>query len=280
MNLKTEDNNMNAYTDINMNENTNVENEFGMYGELNNNDIMNQFEDTPYVAQTNIPENEPKKKSLKDILLTALGLIIFVGIAGWCLVSGLKALFLAPVHPMEEAFTNLVKGDIYEGTINCISPEVGELKHTINFIPAGTEHFYLMVSEDGTTIIPIRASKKWDTLYVGTEWLDVALQERAIVREMDYKVKKELMSDIATAFATEGIKMEQTYYLDLNANKMGGLQIFVGVALLLCIIYFGFVAKKLENDDRTFTTVLSGAMLVLGFASLAITIYLLNMVGL
>lgn len=280
MNLKTEDNNMNTQTDVNMNENNSVGNEFGMYGELKQNDVMNQFEDTPYVTQTNVSENEPEQKSLKDILLTALGLIIFVAIAGWCLVSGAKALFLAPVHPMEEAFTNLVEGDIYEGTITCISPEVGELKHTINFIPAGTEHFYLMVSEDGTTIIPIRASKEWDTLYPGTEWLDVALQERAIVREMDYKVKNELMSDIATAFAAEGIKMEQTYYLDLNANKMGGLQMFAGVALFLCIIYFCFIAKKIENDDRTFTTVLAGVMLVLGFASLAVIIYLLNMVGL
>lgn len=274
MELKTNDNDMNMYTGNDMNTN-NVQSEFGMYDELQSNDTMNQFDDTPYVSQT----KEPEKKSIKDILLIALGLAMFFGIAGWCLVSGAKALFLAPVHPMEEAFTNLVEGDVYEGTITCISPEIGELKHTINFIPAGTEHFYLMISEDGTTVIPIRASKEWDTLYATTEWFDVSLQERAIVREMDYKVKNELMSDIATAFAAEGIKMEQTYYLDLNANKMGTLQIIAGIAIILCIIYFGFIAKRMENNNGMLTTVIGGVMLVIGFVAAGLIIYLLNMVG-
>lgn len=274
MNLKTDDNNMNMYTNDDRNTND-VQSEFGMYDELQTNDIMNQFDDTPYVSET----KEPEKKSIKDILLIALGLVMFLGIAGWCLVSGAKALFLAPVHPMEEAFTNLVKGDVYEGTITCISPEIGELKHTINFIPAGTEHFYLMISADGTTVIPIRASKKWDTQYATMEWFDVSLQERAIVREMDYKVKNELMSDIITAFAEDGIHMEQTYYLDLNANKMGVLQIIAGIAIILCITYFGIIAKCMKNDNGMITTVIGGVMLVIGFVAAGLIIYLLNMVG-
>ncbi len=271
MELNTKDNETNMYKSETLDSN----NDFGIYDELQSDDIMNQFEVTSYVADTKVPE----KKSLKDILLTALGLFIFVGIAGWCLVSGVKAMFLAPVHPMEEAFTNLVEGDIYEGTITCISPEVGELKHTINFIPAGTEHFYFTVSEDGTTVIPIRASKKWDKLYATSDWLDVSLQEKAIVREMDYKVKSELMSDIVSAFAAEGIKVETTYYLDLNANKMAGLQIFAGVSLLLCIIYFSVIAKRIK-DNQTYSTTIGGIMLLLGFVSGGMIIYLLNMVGL
>lgn len=274
MNLKTEDNN--TYTNNNMNENGNIEDEFGKYDDLYNQSYTNEVEDTPYVSVV----KEPEKKSLKDKLLIGLGLIMFIGIAGWCLFSGAKALFFAPVHSMEEAFTSLVEGDVYEGTITCISPEVGELKHTINFIPAGTEHFYLMVSEDGTSVVPIRASKKWDTLYASTDWLEVSLQERGIVREMDYKVKSELMSDIAAAFTAEGIKVEQTYYLDLNANKMGTLQIFAGIAILVCIVYFGFVANRIKNDNGTFSTVVGGIMLVIGFVAAGLIIYLLNMVGL
>ena len=42
----------------------------------------------------------------------------------------------------EEAFSGLVKGDVYEGMISCVTPEVGELKHTINFIPAGTDEYF------------------------------------------------------------------------------------------------------------------------------------------
>ncbi len=274
MNLKAEDNN--TFTSNNMNGNDNVENVFGKYDDLYNQSYTNEVQDTPYVSAV----KEPEKKSLKDKLLLVLGLIMFVGIAVWCLFSGAKALFFAPVHSMEEAFTDLVEGDVYEGTITCISPEVGELKHTINFIPAGTEHFYLMVSEDGTSVVPIRASKKWDTLYASTDWLEVSLQERGIVREMDYKVKSELMSDIVAAFTAEGIKVEQTYYLDLNANKMGALQIFAGIAILLCIVYFGFIVKRVKNDNGTFSVTISGIMLVLGFVAACLIIYLLNMVGL
>lgn len=274
MNLKTDDNNMNMYTNDDRNTND-AQGEFGMYDELQNNDIMNQFGDTPYVSQT----IEPEKRSIKDTLLITLGLVMFLSVAVWSLVSGAKALFFAPVHPMEEAFANLVKGDVYEGTITCISPEIGELKHTINFIPAGTEHFYLMISADGTTVIPIRASKKWDTLYATTEWLDVSLQERAIVREMDAKVKNELMSDIIAACAEDGIQMEQTYYLDLNANKLGVLQIIAGISIILCIIYFGVITKYMKNDNGVITTVIGGVMLVIGFVTGGVIIYLLNMVG-
>lgn len=274
MNLQTEDNNM--FTSNSMNESDVRENEFEKYDDLYNQNFSNEVEETPYVSAV----KEPEKKSLKDKVLIALGLVIFIGIAVWCLVSGAKALFFAPVHSMEDAFTDLVEGDVYEGTITCISPEVGELKHTINFIPAGTEHFYLMVSEDGTSVVPIRASKKWDTLYASTDWLEVSLQERGIVREMDYKVKSELMSDIAAAFTTEGIKVEQSYYLDLNANKMGTLQIVAGIAILLCIVYFGFFANRVKNDNGTFSVTINGIMLVLGFVAACLIIYLLNMVGL
>jgi len=214
---------------------------------------------------------------LKDILLIALGIVILVGISFWCLISGVKTLFLAPIHPMDEAFTNLVEGDVYEGTISCISPEIGELKHTINFIPAGTEHFYLMISEDGTTMIPIRASSKWDTLYVSDNWFDVSLQERGIVREMDYKVRSELMSDIASIFIAEGIQFEQKYYLDLNANKIGALQLFAGIALIICILYFAVFAKRLKEDDNTKKSAIAGVVYALGFISLILIIYLLNM---
>lgn len=279
MNLKTEYNNMDMYTSNSGIENTNVENsyienDFAPYDESQIDSIMQQYDE----RMNGIKTEEPKIKSLKDRFWSVLGIIIFVGIAGWCLGSGINALFIAPVHPMEEAFTNLVVGDVYEGNITCISTEIGELKHTINFIPAGTEHFYLMVSEDGTNIIPIRASKEWDDLYTGLAWQDVSLQERGIMRKINYKVKSELMSGLAPVLAEEGIQFEQTYYLDLNANKLGALQIFAGIALIMCIIYFTVVSKRLDEGGKPFKTAVAGGMFILGFVSLAIIIYLLNMV--
>ena len=249
---------------------------FHGYEELQNDDFMNQFEEQPYVTTM----SEPAKKGFKEIASLVLILLLFGGVAIWCLVSGTKGLLLANTHNMDEAFTNVIKGDVYEGTISYISPEFCELKHTINLIPAGTEHFYLMFSPDGTKVIPIRASKKWDTQFVADSVQTVSLQERGIVREMDYKVRNEL-SSIVTAFAEEGIEVEPTLYIDLNTNKLSVLQIITGISIILCVIYFTTIGKDVNVNTikgSVSSSPLALFMLVLLFVTFGMLIYLLNMV--
>lgn len=249
---------------------------FHGYEELKDDDFMNQFEEQPYV--TSMPE--PAKKGFKEIVSLVLILLLFGGVAIWCLVSGTKGLFGANTHTMDEAFTNVIKGDVYEGTISYISPEFCELKHTINLIPAGTEHFYLMFSPDGTKVIPIRASKKWDTQFVGDSVQTVSLQERGIVREMDYKVRKEL-SSIVTAFAEEGIQVEPALYIDLNTNKLSVLQIIIGISIILCAVYFAITGKRADGTiiKEALHSPITLFMTVLLFITFGGIIYLLNMVG-
>lgn len=163
----------------------NTQDGFGRYEELRDDNLMSQFEDEPYVTRV----EPPKKKSFKEKISFAIFFLMIVGVSGWCLISGVRGLLLAPVHSMDEAFTKLVEGDVYEGTIDYITPEIGELKHTINFIPAGTEHYYLMYLEGVAKAVPIRVPKKWDKEYTGNAAMEVSLQARGIVREMDYDVR-------------------------------------------------------------------------------------------
>lgn len=241
--------------------------------ELKSNDMMNQMDDAPFVVQP----KEPKKKSVVEMFAIIIGLIMIVGLAGWCLMSGVNAMFLATEHPMEEAFSGLVKGDVYEGMISCVTPEVGELKHTINFIPAGTEHFYMMVSEDASKVILVRASSKWHDLIADGALVEVALQERGIVREMDYKVKHELVSNIISSLSAQGIEVEQNLYLDLNANKMGILQLFAGISIIVCALYFAIIARKGNGNGNELKT--SAPVGILMLVTGGVIIYLLNMVG-
>lgn len=247
---------------------------FAGYEELQKDDFMEQFEEQPYVSSA----PEPVKKSFKEKASIACILAVFAFLTGWCLWSGLKGLFFANSHSMQEAYTNLIKGDIYEGQITYISPEFCELKHTINLIPAGTEHFYLMFSEDGKYVVPIRASKDWDNQYVGDTIMTVSLQGKGIVREMDYKVKNEL-SPIVTAFQEEGIQVEPALYIDLISDRLSMMQVITGIGLLISVIYFAFIADKkvITTVKGSLSTPAALLMSVIIFVAFIMLIYLLNM---
>lgn len=276
MQLKQSDETLNRNLNQEQGNPNDVRDEFGEYKKSQNDGFMDQFEEQTYVSS--MPE--PEKKGFKEKASIACIVLIFGSLTLWCLLSGVKGLFLANTHSMDEAFTNLIKGDIYEGEISYISPEFCELKHTINLIPAGTEHFYLMFSPDGEHVVPIRASKKWDKQFAGDSVQMVSLKEKGIVREMDYKVRGEL-SSIVTAFAEEGIKVEPSLYVDLIADRMSVLQIIAGILIIVCVVYFVFIADKevITSVRGSFSSPAAFIMSVLVFVVLGMLIYLLNMVG-
>ena len=215
------------------------------------------------------------KRVQRVFFLSFFFMILIAGATGWCFISGFKGMFLAPVHSMDEAYVNLVEGDVYEGTISCISSEVGELKHLVKIIPIGTEHFYLMFSEDGTKAIPIRVPKKWDKQFTNDSVMEVSLQERGVVREMYYKVKYNLISSVASELATQGVSVEENLYLDLNANKICVLQIITGIFSILCCIYFGLAIKRGEiNGEKTIVRRCMNGLLIV---TLVMAIYVLSM---
>ncbi|MCM1179182.1 MAG: hypothetical protein NC347_02915 [Clostridium sp.] len=248
----------------------------GLDESLPEDDFMNQFEEPAYVSS--MPE--PKKKDGKQIAALAFILLLFGGMSIWCLLSGAKGLFLANTHPMDEAFTNLIKGDVYEGQIMYISPEVGELKHTINFIPAGTEHFYLMFSEDGEHVVPIRAPKDWHNQYTGDSVQTVSLQGRGMVRQMDSEVRSEFSSYV-TAFGEEGIKMEPNLYVDLTSNKISILQIIAGILMIICLVYFTLIADKevVTTGTGSFRSPAAFIVSALALVAAGMLIYVMNMAG-
>lgn len=161
---------------------------FGKYDGLKNDDRMAQFEEKPYVVS--MPEKTGKTKKGAKYMFSAIFLIVMlIIVTGWCLWSGIRGLWLTTPHSMDEIFTNMVKGDVYEGEISLASKEYCELKHTINLIPAGTEHFYLIYSPEMDKVIVLRAPKGWDKDFSDDALNQLSLQERGVVRELDHKVK-------------------------------------------------------------------------------------------
>lgn len=250
------------------------QNGFGQYEELLDDSRMEQFTDEP--IRTTLPE-EPKKKSVKEVLSLVLIVAMIAGVSIWNLWSGLRGLFFAPAHPLEEVFSGMVKGDVYEGAVAYASKEYCSLKHTINLIPAGTEHYYIMYAAEMDKIILIRAPKGWDKEFTNDAWNVVSRQERGIVRKLDYDVQRELASDAGFG----EICVDMQLYLDLIGNRMCYMQIFAGVSLIFCSIYFSVFTKKQEKLTRE-AVKSSRVMLfvfVLFFITLILLIYLLNMAG-
>lgn len=247
---------------------------FGKYDELQSKNVMEQFVEEPIV--NTLPEKQ-EKKSIKDKLYTMLFLIIIVGLAAWFLWSGIRGLLFANSHPMDDVFINAVKGDVYEGDITLASKEYCALKHTVNFVPAGTEHFYLLYSPGMDMAISLRAQEDWDESFGNDIVNEISLNGRGIVRELDYEVKQEL-SSIVSLLETEGIHVEQNLYIDLTANKMCCMQIFEGFSLILCIIYFSLRFYK-KTESASYSRPITIAMIVLLMVTLGMVIYLLNMVG-
>lgn len=250
------------------------QNGFGQYEELLDDSRMEQFVDEP--IRTTLPE-EPKKKGVKEVLSLLFVVAMVAWVSIWSLWSGIKGLFFSPVHPLEEVFSSMVKGDVYEGEVAYASKEYCYLKHTINLIPAGTEHYYIMYASEMDKIILIRAPKGWDKEFTDDVWNVVSRQERGIVRKLDYDVQKELAADAGFG----ELCVDTHLYLDLMGNRMCYMQIFTGVSLIFCSIYFSVFTKKQEKVTKE--AVESSPVLLFASALFIVTmvliIYLLNMAG-
>ena len=228
---------------------------FGQYDELWDNSIMEQFEEEP--IQITLPEKS--KKGRKEMLSLLLIAAMVLSTAVWCLWSGMKGLFFAPVHPMEEVFTGMIKGEVYEGEIVYASKEYCSLKHTINLIPAGTEHFYLMYALEMDKVILIRAPKGWDKNFTNDEI------QRKVVSNAD----------------SVEIQVETPLYLDLMGNKICYLQIFTGISLIFCSIFLVVFTKKERTADKEGQKkkFCDGIFIVFFFVTMILLVYLLNMTG-
>lgn len=245
---------------------------FGQYNELQDNSIMEQFEEEP--IQVTLPEKS--KKMGKEMLSLLLVAAMVLCTAAWCLWSGIKGLFFAPVHPMEEIFTGMIKGEVYEGDIIYASRECCSLKHTINLIPVGTEHFYLMYAENMDKIILIRAPKGWDKDFANDTVNLVSEKARGIVRKLDY----EIQTNMSNANSGE-IQVETQLYLDLMGNKICYLQIFTGISLIFCSVFLVLFTKKegMADKERQKKKFRDGLFIVFFSITMIFLVYLLNMAG-
>lgn len=179
------------------------------------------------------------------------GLLIFViaviVIALWCIVSGIIGLIGRNKINTQTLFENgYHKGDFFEGEISYGSDCVLCMKHTINFIPAAYEYYYVIMSEDFSGAALVRADKHFGENFVnGTAAQPLNASGR--VKATEYKTERELTS-VQSELAAIGIHLSIDNYVDLLSSKYYTLRIAAGIAYVAILTGFAFVFRSQKSN--------------------------------
>lgn len=213
----------------------------------------------------------------KSKILTGFGYVILAAVLLWLIISGAVALMKNGSASPDDA----QKGDVCEFTA-IFADEAFEVKNTVNFIPTGKEHYYLMVSEDGIVRFLVRAKPSWIDKHFSesgfAESGGVKIKGRIV--SMDYKLIQEAKDINNMLLRSEAITEEESinvyYYIDARYKEFGGLRLLCGGGIVvICVLSFlGSRSGMLQSNNAI--------KIVLGVAALGIsllTIYTLTVGG-
>ncbi len=134
----------------------------------------------------------------------------------------------------------LSEGTYVEGTAHFASGEFLEVKHTVNFIPTGYDHFFLIFSEDMNRCVVVRADKDW-----AEEFSEEGFGENApvsgFVKDLDHDVQKELLSITQQA---DYPLTAAGYYIDTLAYRYALFTILAVAAAVGAGLGIFFLLKK------------------------------------
>lgn len=173
------------------------------------------------------------------------------------------------------------RGDVCEFTA-LYAGEILEMKHSINFIPTGNEHYFLAVSDDGVVRYLVRAKPSWIEKRFGGNGLAISggVTIKGSLVRTEYEMIKEI-NELNVRLMQNGLiesdeALSTSYYIDARYREFGLLRILCGVGIIVVavLIFIGGKSGMLPNNK--------GAALIVGLISLGVavlTIYTLSVGG-
>lgn len=207
--------------------------------------------------------------------LTGFGIVFFAMCLLFLVVTGAVSLLKDGSASPETA----EQGDVCEFTA-IFAEEALEMKHTINFIPTGREHYYMAVSEDGLVRFLVRAKPSWIEKRFGSSGSESEVTVKGRVVRVEYEMIKEInelnIRLLQNGLATSGAALNTNFYIDVRYKEFGLLRILcgVGIAVVAVLVFFGVKSGMLPNNK--------GIALIVGLISLGVavlTIYTLSIGG-
>ena len=159
----------------------------------------------------------------------------------WFVVSGVAVLAKKDaVSPNHAA-----KGDICEFKAT-YAVEGCVVNNSVEFIPMGKEHYYIMMDEEGLVPFLVRAKPSWIEKNFDASGFAVGggVMVSGTVTRLDYEVTKEVREA-----RDYGFDLKESQYIDTRYREFGRLRIFSGVGVIVIgvLFYFGMVSGILQN---------------------------------
>lgn len=198
-----------------------------------------------------------------SVIIMAVCMVFFIG-------TGVAALVKKGSVSPEVA----QKGEVCEFTA-VYAVEAFEVSNSVNFIPTGKEHYYLMSTEDRVVRYLVRAKPSWIKKHFGESGLAVGYGQKitGIVTRVDYELKddlREMNNELVSSGAlTAAEAFSTSYFIDARYKEFGILRIFSGI---------GFVAFGLFARFAAVSGILKGNKFmraVFGLVSLGVAILLI-----
>ena len=173
------------------------------------------------------------------------------------------------------------RGDVCEFTA-LYAGEVLEMKHSVNFIPTGKEHYYLAISEDGIVQYLVRAKPSWIEKHFSSSGLaeNGGVTVKGSVVRVEYEMIKEInelnVQLMQNGLLSAGEALSVNFYIDARYKEFGLLRILsgIGITVVVVLVFLGIRSGVLPNNKLV---ALAVGLVFLGIAVL--TIYTLSVGG-
>lgn len=215
-----------------------------------------------------------KKSPIASVILIIFAIVFFLYIP----VSGIYSLVkMSDTISLDDFWegSSHKSGQAVSGMVHYVKPYM-TVDHSINFISAGSEYYYIIYNDDYTKCICVRAKKNWDEQFNNSGYSEEGVQIKGRLVHMAYD-NAEQVGVVAARLDKQGIDMETAYYIDDTQEFMAYISIIWGIFVIVdCII---FMRKKMKRHDAVKSSA-DKAVDVLGIVLLAaicvLAIYILE----
>ncbi len=190
---------------------------------------------------------EPKKK--KGTVGAVLGILLLVGLGLFYLITAVVNLVkMQDTKHMPSNFASFPsEGEYVDVDFHLNEGEVLYVKHTINFIPSGTEHFFLIYNDQVDHAILVRSGKNFDKDFVDGVLMSGA-NAKGKVKSLGYKEKSEIEQNV-NALIAQGVEFAMNadgdyLYIDDTMGTISWMQLLCAAALGLGAAALAILAKK------------------------------------
>lgn len=198
--------------------------------------------------------NGKEKGNVKGIF----GIIMICCFLIYEIVSGVTVLcayFNRKTIDMESNMS-MQRGQFVELKIQYASPEYAEVNHSVNFIPTGKEHYFLVFNNSCDHCISIRTNKEfYDSQFEDLEATSInGVTVRGYVKKMDSEVSSRMntvISDMRQYVDT--LEGNRDIFIDTNAIPLAIMDLFLGLAPVVLgswIWWSNKRAKEFGTENR------------------------------